>query len=70
LSANTETTKQPTLGGQTDKQMVRQRARGRITEAHGLCESKRFLLCCPSDADIDELPELWEAYQDAMRGEQ
>jgi len=69
LRAKTTDTKQTTLVALTDEQIVRQRAGEAITEGHGLFESKRFLLCCPSDADIEDLGELWEVYQDAMGGE-
>lgn len=71
MSAHTDDTHttQTTLTDASKEEIVRQRAELRILEGKGLrAPESRFLSVCPPDTEIDELPELWEVYKEAVGG--
>lgn len=65
LSAHDTHTTQTRITDESAAEQVRRKAGEQVHRANGLRESGRFLLICPPDTDIGELPELWDVYQDA-----
>ena len=68
LSAHTTTTNQTTLTDESPEEYTRRRAESELERTGGPSPTTRFLLCVPPSTEIDELPELWEVYTDAVGG--
>jgi hypothetical protein len=67
VSAQNENT-QSTLTEETAAEYTRRRAQNGLERTGGPSPTTRFLLCVPPDTEIDELPELWDVYKDAVGG--
>lgn len=66
MSAHDTHTTQTTITDESAAEQVRRKAGDHILGGTGLREpASRFLAICPPDTEIDELPELWDVYQDA-----
>jgi len=72
LSANSTKTRQTTFGKETVEQKFRRRLQEPAEEGEGCVEGStaRFLIQVPPQADISDLPALWEIYIDEYGGEE